>query len=54
MREEVVLEGVTLQSTVGTYTVKAPIQQLLSSGCSKSIKDTKVTPWRGKLTVGCK
>lgn len=49
--EEVILEGVTLQSTVGTYTVKANTTTTINGVVAKVSKDTKVTPTSGKLTV---
>lgn len=49
--EEVVLEGVTLQSTVGTYTVKGNTTTTINGVVAKVSKDTKVTPVSGKLTV---
>ncbi len=49
--EEVVLEGVTLQSTVGTYTVKGNTTTTINGVVAKVSKDTKVTPTSGKLTV---
>lgn len=49
--EEVVLDGATLQSIVGTYTVKGNTTTTINGVVAKVSKDTKVTPTSGKLTV---
>ena len=49
--KEVVLNGVKLQATNGTYMLKANVVNTINGSDVKVSKDTKVTPTSGTLTV---